>query len=126
MCLRHDARISVRRLTGSAATHEHQVVGPHTGRSPTASPEPPARRQRSDEQLPCDACRGESLDRTVLAQRHDSGAVGRVQPGPQPARLGALDMSPEALAQWYTSAWTTGRTRPATSAALRWAKSRDR
>src|SRR2546425_496850 len=87
------------------------MVWPHTGRPSAASPQPPSGRDGADVQLPGHTSRGQTLDSPALTDRQDAGTVGRVTSRPQPARLGALDMSQEALVEWHPPTRTTRSTR---------------
>src|SRR5438270_4486626 len=96
-------------LTCLTTTYEEQVVGSHTGRPAAPSPHPSARRNRTDEELPGDVTRAQPVDPAVLAHGQDAGAISPVRSRPQPARLGALHVPPEALGQGDASPRSTGR-----------------
>ena len=95
-----DARDATLRLT---AAHEPKVVGSHTGGPATAPPDASARRQRTDEQVPGDLSRSHLSDSAALPNVQDAGTSWTMKPCPQPARLGARDVAPEALAKRYTT-----------------------
>src|SRR5438128_8277876 len=86
-------------LLCSGAAPQHQVVGPHTGWSAAAPPQPTAGWHRTDVQLPGKARSGHLSYASAVADRQRARSTWLVRSSPQPARFGALDVAPEALGE---------------------------
>src|SRR5205085_277024 len=104
---------------------EHQVVRADAGRPSATAPDPPSRWDGADMQFPGHPRRRDLSRSPVRANGEHAGPVRFVQPRPEPAGLGLLDVPPETLGQWHLSTGTACRARAA-AGPTRWSTARRR
>ena len=110
---------------GGPTPDQYQMVRADAGWSSAAAPDPPSRRDGSDVQFPGHPRRRNLSRPPSFADGEQPGPVRLVQPGPEPAGPGLLDVPPEALSQWHPPPWSTRRARAA-AGPTRWSSTRAR